>query len=245
MDDGDRLLTRFALLLKVFILLESPRTREYTRALAVSLLQWLSMKQSGHPCWTMFNNNACAFNEERGEISFSVLARDIARGGVRSDIKMVNKRYQLLKHRMRVARDLGAEVVGDDFKHTVNNRIIKTTDPEVGVAKEYLYYAIRSIEQCAYRHFEWKDNGHQAVITEPLHTPECVLERTWRPVCDDIPQMMRRFDEALTGYWVYPYSHIWPGAVPVISDHSSDESLPSQRDTVASGTESENVNIMP
>ena len=60
----------------------------------------------------MFINNASAFNEESGEIALSVLARDIARGGVRSDLKKVSKTFALVKAKAEVAQDIGVEPYG-------------------------------------------------------------------------------------------------------------------------------------
>ena len=74
---------------------------EYVRALTASLLQWSEYQRVNHPCWQLFTNNASAFNEVSGEISLSVLAREIARGCVRSDSKKVSQTFKLGQGQVR------------------------------------------------------------------------------------------------------------------------------------------------
>jgi hypothetical protein len=59
----------------------SPLSREYQRALTASIHLWEWMRETNHPGWQIFCQNASSFNEESGEIAFSVLARDIASSG--------------------------------------------------------------------------------------------------------------------------------------------------------------------
>ena len=90
MDAGEDVLRAQALLLKLFMLIGGAKCNEYIKALSASLMLWSHCEQRDHPCWQLFKHNASAFNEESGEISLSVLARDISRGGVRSDCKKVH-----------------------------------------------------------------------------------------------------------------------------------------------------------
>ena len=91
MDDGERLLATMYKLLIVFLILDSSQSREYQRALTMSIHLWEWMRVNDHAGWQIFRENASesAFNEESGEIAFSVLARDLASSGIRSDIKSV------------------------------------------------------------------------------------------------------------------------------------------------------------
>ncbi len=72
--------------------------------LTASILLWSEYERCDHPCWQM-NQRQDAFNEESGEFSPSVLARDIARGGVRSDCKNVSQTFRLVKAKAQVAAD--------------------------------------------------------------------------------------------------------------------------------------------
>ena len=115
MDAGADVLRAKALLLKVFLLVGGAQCSEYVRALTASLLLWSHYERCNHPCWQMFSHNVSCFNEESGEISLSVLARDISRGGVRSDCKKVSQTFRLVKAKAEVAADIGVDIAGGDF----------------------------------------------------------------------------------------------------------------------------------
>ena len=115
MDAGSDVLAAQALLLKVFLLIGGSKCSEYVRALTASLSQWSEYERCNHPCWQMLTNNASVFNVESGEISLSVLAREIARGGVRSDCKKVSQTFKLVKAKAEVAADIGVDISGGDF----------------------------------------------------------------------------------------------------------------------------------
>ena len=82
-----------ALLLKVFMMIGGRSCTEYIKALTASIMLWGHYESTQHPCWQLFRHNASAFNEESGEIALSALARDIFRGGVRSDCAQVSKTF--------------------------------------------------------------------------------------------------------------------------------------------------------
>ena len=69
MDDGERLLTTMYKLLIVFLILDSSQSREYQRALTMSIHLWEWMRVNDHAGWQIFRQNASAFNEESGEIA--------------------------------------------------------------------------------------------------------------------------------------------------------------------------------
>ena len=80
---------------------------EYINALTASIMLWGHYESVNHPCWQLFKQNASAFNEEAGEIDLSMLARDIARGGVRGDLKKVSQTFSLVKAKSELAQEFG------------------------------------------------------------------------------------------------------------------------------------------
>ena len=58
----------------------------------------------------MFKNNASVFNEESGKICFSVLAREIAGSGVRSDCDAVSRKFSLIKSKIQISQDLSVDL---------------------------------------------------------------------------------------------------------------------------------------
>ena len=87
MDQGRRVVLGQVKLLKLFMLLRGRDTTEYEKALLASLLVWARNKHGKSFLWKMFKQNACAFNEEAGEVAFSVLARQVSKGGLRGNLE--------------------------------------------------------------------------------------------------------------------------------------------------------------
>ena len=129
MDAGEDVLRAQALLLKVFMLIGGRQCNEYINALTASIMLWGNYEAVNHPCWQLFKQNASAFNEEAGEIALSVLARDIARGGVRGDLKKVSQTFSLVKAKSELAQELRAMISGRATAHVVSQTIRLMSKP--------------------------------------------------------------------------------------------------------------------
>ena len=223
MDNGSWILDASRRLLKVFLLLDGPASREYQKALCMSILLWQSYKKSNHPGWQMFLQNASCFNEEVGEIGFSILARSISRGGVRSDIKMVNQEYQLIKSKMNIASDLKTDLHCDDFSN--GRRFIDAKGTEVVATAEYFKTVIRKLKRGVYRHYDdklghVKGNGVRPTVAASIVT------RLAGPCSNKLNQVISTLKTSLEGYWVFAYGpDIWPASKPCIVEQSDDESV--------------------
>ena len=119
---------------------------------------WGHYESCGHPCWQLFVNNASAFNEESGEIALSVLARDISRGGVRSDCKKVSQTFALVKAKTEVAQDMDVDLAGmtSGPPNTYDER--RRTAMTWRATAAFLRTVIRQILAGTYRHYD-KDVG--------------------------------------------------------------------------------------
>ena len=76
--------------------------------------------------WDVFKNNASVFNEESGEVVFSVLARDIASSGVRSDCEAVSRKFRIIKPKMVVAKGLNIDCTNHRTTRAQNTILTRT-----------------------------------------------------------------------------------------------------------------------
>ena len=225
MDSGAGVLRGQALLLKVFLLMGGSQCTEYCRALMASISQWAHYEEVKHPCWELFQNNASAFNEESGEISLSALARDISRGGVRSDCAKVSQTFKLVKAKAEVAEDVGLDIEGGDFGSDEHGRRIKADCAEVKTTAAYFSGVIRHVLAGAFRHYDKKCGVHAkgnqqlARVTVPMDA----FSEWFRSVTPLLDGVATKLQSAVQGFWVAPHVDIWPGAVPVIDWDASDE----------------------
>ena len=168
LDDGNTVLEMQHRLLTIFLLLDGPQAREYQRALSTSVHLWEWMRSTGHPAWSIFANNASAFNEESGEICFSVLARELAGSGIRSDCDAVSRKFALIKSKIKISQDLNVDLCGDDFSSRDHCRVDRRSE-EVQAATSFFKRMIRALSNKSHRHYgpdcgvlDQKDRRRQA-----------------------------------------------------------------------------------
>ena len=224
MDAGADVLAAQARLLKVFLLVGGAKCSEYVRALTASLLQWSEYERVNHPCWQLFANNASAFNEESGEISLSVLAREIARGGVRSDCKKVSQTFKLVKAKSEVAADIGVDISGGDFGSDEHGRRIDPNGEEVKATAAYFSGVIRHVLAGALRHYD-KDNGVLAkgVRAARPNVAMSAFPACFRSVAGLLDAGVAKLEAGTVSFWVAPHVDVWPAAVPTINFDSEEE----------------------
>jgi hypothetical protein len=80
-------------ILRLFFMLEEESKSQYQVAQIVNLLQLVSLQQRGSPVFDMITNHPELINEERGEISFAVLARRSTGSAVRQKVEHLSKMY--------------------------------------------------------------------------------------------------------------------------------------------------------
>ena len=222
MDNGEDILNGQVQLLKVFLLLDGKSSYEYQGALVASVCQWLMLKAKGHPVWVMFEHNASAFNEESGEIAFSSLARGISRGGVRSELSDVKKRFVLLKSKMQMAEDLMIDLHGDDFG-TSSGREIQQNSAEV---KKTLAFCEDLIDRMLAGRYRWYDDtlGRTTGNSERKTVAATQIANPFQSVSEKAKDVVAKVKKQHSSFWVFSHSEdIWPLSKPQISDDSEDE----------------------
>lgn len=155
MDQGRLVILGQAKLLKLFMLLRGRDTFEYEKALLASLLVWARNKEAKSFLWKMFKQNACAFNEEAGEVAFSVLARQVSKGGLRGDLESCDKAFKLSRVNIQVADDFNVDLCGDHMGES-KRFTVETDSDSVNATVAFFESAIRQI--LARRYQEYKSD---------------------------------------------------------------------------------------
>ena len=174
-----------------------------------------------HPCWQLFRNNVSAFNEESGEISLAVLAREIARGGVRSDCKKVSQTFKLVKAKSEVAAGIGVDISGGDFGSDEHGRRLDPNGEEVKATAAYFSGVIRHALAGALRHYD----KHNGVLAKGVRTarPNVEMSACFRSVVGLLDAGVAKLKAGTVQFWVAPHVDVWPAAVPTINFDSDEE----------------------
>jgi hypothetical protein len=205
-------------LLKLLIMLKGQKkTTEYTRGLTIAVSSMLRFRNKGHPVWKMFQSNASAFNEECGEISFSVLARGLGRGGIQSDLKVVDGRYRLVRGRMLTAAMLKEDLFTVDTAD--KGRTVKVECDEVQATTDHFRRVMVAIKRGCHRHYD-QGLGHRSSNMDAR--PDVAADPcppVFRTVTDDLDTLFEKCDDLVANWWVSRHAEVWPEAV-LNSDHS-------------------------
>lgn len=179
----------------------------------MSIIIWARQMKLKSTLWTMFKDNASMFNEEAGEVSFSCLARHVARGGVRSEVKPVSDAFVMLKPKMAAANDLNVNLSGD----TVGDKKGYFIDPESEEVQATVAFFKRTIRELQARKYWQYDhtlgnfNGTNSQRKKILFHPPSY--RTFlESVTERVEEEIEKAQYFLSSFDVFMHSDIWPSA---------------------------------
>ena len=226
LDDGEKILEMQYKLLSIFLLLDGPQSREYQKALTVSVHLWEWMKAKDHPGWTIFKHNASVFNEESGEICFSVLAREIAGSGVRSDCEAVSRKFGLIKSKIEVGKELEVEMCGEDFSSNHHGKVLATSD-DVQATVQFFKRMIRRVQDGTHRHFDQTcgvlDQKMRRRQDSRKTVAMCMVPAVKLTPHKPLSDVVLKVKDSLRSYWVFDHRDIWPGAQPSLPNPNGDD----------------------
>lgn len=154
LDNGDRILTHLKRLLWFFIKIGGQKASQYIRCMVINQTVLMHLRRINHPVWVMFHHNAACFNEEVGELSFSVLSRQVAGSSAQSELPLLNRKYRTSKVQLETASDLNVDVSrhqqGDKAGHTH----IKEGDASVVATAAHFNLVIRQLKNNSFKEAE-------------------------------------------------------------------------------------------
>lgn len=83
---------------------------QYTQCIAFTLLQHEYYKATGHPAYKQMTHNMRGHNEERSEMSLSILAYSVAGDSDRSNIEKLDMNYALMNKCRSIIKDINQEL---------------------------------------------------------------------------------------------------------------------------------------
>lgn len=159
----------------------------------------------------MMRDNMSTFNEELGEITFSMLARVVLGDSARSDFEHMRKMYSLVP----LYREVKSSIMGDTGrKGSLNWRHeIKEQDENVLSVGMFFRGLIRGVVAGTYRSY----NGNKECYKSQAQGLENLTTDHSAPVyqaniIEKFPEMFTQIRGALCGNFLGPYSDLWPEA---------------------------------
>ena len=187
------------------------RSHDYPKLQLSYLLLLEYWRNSGHVIWKMMKNNMHIFNEEYGEMSFSILGRCVLGDHVKSKFEHTRRLYRILPAYWEIKVDILDEVSssnsiswrhaididGDEVRSTVF--FFESTIRHIIINK---YQSNKGITAC----FSNRSNALRNLTN--VFTP-LVFQTDIMTVVNDT---FRRIKNDVEGFFLYPFMHIWPEA---------------------------------
>lgn len=155
-------------MLHVLLALSKNGSSNYTRCITMQLLVLIHQKKNNTPAYQMLANNLAVFNEEAGEMCFSVLARCVLGDSMKSKFEHLNSMYTLLHTYMAIADD----IVDDQDMAGPSRNWRKRIDPEgeeVTAVKAWFKMTLRRIKHNNFRQYDGTPNSYQSAAAAAKH----------------------------------------------------------------------------
>ena len=173
----------------------------------------------------MMKSNMAMFNEELGELTFSILARSVLADHTRDDFDHMDRLFRLL----RVYRDVKGDVVADtsgaanslNWRHKINK-----LGEEVVTTELFFKKIIRQMVSGTYQSYDGSPkcytNARNAATlkvspTSPaVYMPKDALDAY-------LLNLLAVIRVDMNTNFLFPYAHIWPACINHDDDHDDDE----------------------
>lgn len=229
---------------KMVLVMASLNVPEYTRCLILHLNVVSHHQQQETGVYDMFKSNPGAFNEESGEMSFSVLARASVSDTQKMKFEHMNKLYKLLHVYREITEELNDDLNGPmvEKKFSTGRYIIDPNSVEVAETVSYFRGVIRDILAQAHTTYDGTLAGYQSKAAANKHQVEFAdfrrkqilqPEEALNEIHKQKLWMEKKFDE----FWIADHIDVWPSAAFDDEAHDSDEFLSADDDENAVGVD--------
>ena len=173
--------------------------------------------------YEMLMNNQSMYNEDMGEITFSVLSRCVLGDNNKSMFDHLEKVYCMVPYVQQVVRD-----IGDDFgsgQNSINWRhTISPHATEVSTTGSYFSSLIRQVESNVFKCYDGSERGYKNLTKSREHMVASTLPVVYmNDMSQVVSTMIAQLKKSLCGYHLYHYRHIWPEAdIPIFNDDVKD-----------------------
>ena len=166
------------------------------------------------PSWQIAANGLSAYNEEAGELSFSVLGRACLGDTKRSDFDHLSKLYRLFNVYRSVEDEVGADV--DSQRNMTSwRKIIKNDGPEVTATTEFVRAHLRQIRDGQLFGYNnttksFKDRAIAIQHMQRIRHRELSLWMKKEDMSSHFDGHINKMEELLRTDWGSVHSDIWP-----------------------------------
>jgi len=207
MNNCDLVLELLPKMYKIMVMLKSP---SYAKAIYIQLQIIHYHKMQGSFIWDMMQQNMCAFNEEGGEISFSVLSRLVLGDATKAQFDHISRAYSLLHLYREINQDLNDDIKAPLIKHT--HLRIRQDCEEVEAVAAYFKEKIRELRSAWFLVYTGTKKSYARKNAEMVAVDrgDPVRELWIHDTTLVLDKMREDCTSKLMMFFLHEYLHIWP-----------------------------------
>ena len=217
LDSGHGFIEHCTRMLKLFVLLDS---QEYVDCMVMFLNTLTFLRRAKTPVWYMYLHHLNCFNEEAGEISFSILSRAMLGDNHKHELDHMSTMYQLTPLYRKITREMQDDI-GHLYHSSHTRANIKSDAPEVRMVAEDMIQVVKELRMKTFMEYDGSTQGYKNSTAamdhqvEPAHMTIWWIDDISKEVCDAIEVNNSRYGSN----WMKNYTDIWPEGDPdFISD---------------------------
>jgi hypothetical protein len=201
----------------------------YVQAILMDMLLNMHRFQEKLPAWTLLKEHLCMFNEEPGEMSFSVLSRTMLADSTQNHLAHVNKTFQTI-HLHKAMDDSFRSDSTKSFKTFAKSRKVwSKASPEVVATSSFLSMRVREMKHTQGKYMVYP---YMSIHVARKHQAHDLMEEFSRVTPFWQVTIKREFDfqlekcQKFTSTWASELAHAdWPEFLPV-NDPVADMEVP-------------------
>jgi hypothetical protein len=172
--------------------------------------------------YKMLDTNVAIFNEELGEMTFSMLARCVLGDHTQSNIDHVNDLYALLP----VCKSVKDDIL-DDVSSTTSISWRHKIDPhgsEVNAVAHFFQQKISQLNRLRFMTYDGSPACYKSRTAAAACLTSDVTPTVYLPdVLDLLPAIFDEITESVHGSFLGPFTNIWPPPAAIQADGGSEE----------------------
>jgi hypothetical protein len=194
----------------------------YPKMILANLCILAHWKQVDFIGYKMLDTNVAIFNEELGEMTFSMLARSVLGDHTDTNIDHVNDLYALLP----VCKSVKDDIL-DDVSSTTSISWRHKIDPqgsEVNAVAHFFQQKISQLNRLRFTTYDGSPACYKSRTAAVACLTSAVTPTVYLPdVLDLLPAMFDEISESVHGSFLGPFTNIWPPPPAVHAHEGSEE----------------------
>ena len=186
------------------------KSHDYPKMQLTEMLMLEYWRKSGHAIWDMMDGNMSMFNEEFGEIFFSILSRCVLGDHVKSEFDHMNDIYTLLPIYRAVKKEIMKD--HDNSKHSLNwHHTIPVDSEEVHATVFFFKQLIREVRANTYQSYEIQPSHKMPAVIYTRNTRNVPI--VFNPeIGDNLDPVFIGIRQTLCGVFLHKHQDLWPEA---------------------------------